>query len=132
MIAGIGIDSIEIARVAEKCDNRDSRFKDKMFTELERRRSSRNQYQPYQHLAACFAAREAFYKATQIWYRRQEVSVTQEPSGKPCFVLSERVKKELGGRRVELSLTHDDTYATAMVVCEDTLGRDALGEERLG
>ena len=38
MILGIGIDSVEIARVAAKCGNTDSRFLEKMFTPLERAR----------------------------------------------------------------------------------------------
>jgi phosphopantetheine--protein transferase-like protein len=85
MIIGIGIDSVEIARVAQKCSNADSRFIEKMYTERERLRSARNVHEPYQHLAACFAAREAFFKATQVWYRRAEVSVAQHPTGQPYY-----------------------------------------------
>ena len=119
MILGIGIDSIEIARVAEKCRNADSRFIEKMFTEHERLRAARNRFEPYQHLAACFAAREAFFKATQVWYRRAQVSVAHYPTGQPYFVLSEKVQSLLGARTVHLSLTHDMTHATAFCVCEE-------------
>jgi len=119
MIVGLGIDSIEIKRVADKCRARDSRFADKMFTELERGRSARKKVHPYEHLAACFAAREAFFKATQIWYRRQEVSVAQKPSGEPYYVLSDRVREMLGSRKVHLSLTHDRTNAHATCICEE-------------
>jgi holo-[acyl-carrier protein] synthase len=119
MIIGIGIDSVEIARVAEKCANRDSRFVEKMFTERERQRSARNRHDPFQHLAACFAAREAFFKATQVWYRRAEVSVAQHASGQPYYILSERIAHALEPRRVHLSLTHDQTHATAFCICEE-------------
>ena len=119
MIIGVGIDSIEIKRVAAKCKSRDSRFVEKMFTELERNRSARKKVHPYEHLAACFAARESFFKATQIWYRRSEVSVAQEESGKPFYVLSERVQTELGSRTVHLSLTHNETTAQAICICEE-------------
>jgi len=81
MITGVGIDSIEIARVGKACTRPGSRFAEKMFTALERERSARRKFAPYEHLAACFAAREAFFKATQVHYRRQEVSVAQRPSG---------------------------------------------------
>jgi holo-[acyl-carrier protein] synthase len=134
MIVGIGIDSVEIARVAEKCSAGDSRFEEKMFTELERARSRRNRFEPYQHLAACFAAREAFFKATQIWYLRSNVSIAQRPGGEPYFVLSERISIRMAQRMEELkaelsmpqaghlgvavSLTHDREYATAFAVCE--------------
>ena len=119
MISGIGIDSVEISRVADKCRNEDSRFLTKMFSETERQRAVRNQADPYQHLAACFAAREAFFKATQIWYRRADVSVAQHATGQPYYVLSTRVSVELGSRRVHLSLTHDQTHATAFCICEE-------------
>lgn len=119
MIAGIGIDSIEIARVAAKCTDPRVRFAEKMFTPLERERSARTTAAPYQHLAACFAAREAFYKATQIRYRRQQVSVAQDDAGRPYYVLEPEITRELAGRRVHLSLTHDRTHASAICVCEE-------------
>ena len=121
MIVGLGIDSVEIERVARVCSAPGSRFAEKMFTELERRRSARKVHAPYEHLAACFAAREAFFKATQVWYRRQEVSVAQHPSGEPHYVLSDRVREQLGTRRVLLSLTHDQQCAQAICICEEGL-----------
>jgi holo-[acyl-carrier protein] synthase len=119
MITGIGIDSIEISRVEKACTRPGSRFAEKMFTELERARSARKKFAPWEHLAACFAAREAFFKATQVHYRRQEVSVAQRPGGEPYYVLSERARRELGARRVFLSLTHDREHATAICICEE-------------
>jgi holo-[acyl-carrier protein] synthase len=118
MISGIGIDSIEIARVAKACQRQGSRFAEKLFTKLERERSARKTLAPYEHLAACFAAREAFFKATQVRYRRQEVSVAQKPSGEPYYVLSERAQREMGKRQVHLSLSHDQGRAIALCVCE--------------
>jgi phosphopantetheine--protein transferase-like protein len=134
VILGIGVDSIEIARVAAKCAAADSTFMVKMFTAREIERSLRNSAAPYQHLAACFAAREAFFKATQVWYKRQHVSVAQHPWGEPHYLLSEEVAAQLeqrapvtlggdgfesrAGIRVLLSLTHDQEYATAFAVCE--------------
>ena len=118
MIIGIGLDSIEISRIAEKCEYPGSVFARKMFSEHERKRSARNKRNPYEHLAGCFAAREAFFKATQIWVRRTDVSVAQRPSGEPYYVMSEQVEKELGERRVFLSITHDRTLAHAICICE--------------
>ena len=134
MILGIGVDSIEIARVAEKCAAPGSTFMRKLFTPREIERSRRNVRSPYQHLAACFAAREAFFKATQVWYKRQRVSVTQHPWGEPYFLLSDDIAALLeqraplqlnaegieyrAGIRVLLSLTHDQEYATAFAICE--------------
>jgi len=118
MITGIGVDSIEIARVAEKCE-KNPRFAELMYTELERNKSFRRKHAPYEHLAACFAAREAFFKATQIWYDRSDVSVAQHESGEPYFVLKDHIAEQLKGRRVLLSLTHDRTHSTAFAICEE-------------
>lgn len=134
MILGIGVDSIEIARVAAKCAAPDGVFLRGMFTAREIERSLRNVRSPYQHLAACFAAREAFFKATQVWYKRQNVSVAQHPWGEPYYLLTEDISAKLeqrapvsldaggveyrAGIRVLLSLTHDMEYATAFAVCE--------------
>ena len=119
MIVGIGVDLIEIARVAAKCQDQRIRFAEKMFTKRERERAARQKYTPYQHLAACFAAREAFYKATQIRYRRNKVSVAQHDNGQPYYVLAPEIEQQLGARRVHVSLTHDRTHAVAVCVCEE-------------
>ncbi len=118
MIIGIGLDSIEIARIAGKCEFPGSVFAERMFTEHERRRSARNRRNPYEHLAGCFAAREAFFKATQIWVRKTDVSVAQRPSGEPYYVMCEKVEQALGSRKVFLSITHDRTLAHAICICE--------------
>jgi holo-[acyl-carrier protein] synthase len=118
VITGIGIDSIEIARIANACQ-RNPAFLRKMFTEAEQARAALKLRTPYEHLAACFAAREAFFKATQVWYKRQSVSVGQRASGEPYYILSEEIAAELGRRRVLLSLTHDRTHASAVCVCEE-------------
>ena len=102
MIIGVGVDSIEIARVAEKCAAPDGIFLRKMFTPREVERSLRNVRSPYQHLAACFAAREAFFKATQVWYSRSQVSVTQHPWGEPYYLLTDAVAAKLEARATML------------------------------
>jgi len=127
MILGLGVDSIEIARVAAKCSESEYRFAERLFTDIERARAARYRANPYQHLAACFAAREAFFKATQIWYGRHDVSVNQYPSGEPYYMLAPDIAVKLGklvtrpgaSVRVHLSLTHDSTHATAFCICEE-------------
>jgi phosphopantetheine--protein transferase-like protein len=127
MILGTGIDSVEIARVADKCADGAHHFAERLFTTLERARAARYKLQPYQHLAACFAAREAFFKATQIHYEYDGVSVTQYPSGQPYYLLKAEIAQKLDllvtepGRkiRLHLALTHDQTHATAICICEE-------------
>ena len=119
MITGIGLDSVEIDRIRDKCTAEGSRFAEKMFTERERLRSARNRRHPFEHLAGCFAAREAFFKATQIHVRRHDVSVAQRPTGEPYYEMKEHVREALGNRRVLLSITHDRRLAHAICICEE-------------
>ena len=118
MITGLGIDSVEVERIRDKVENTDY-FAAKMFTERELARAGRGSRFSYEHLAGCFAAREAFFKATQIWYDRQRVSVAQHDSGEPYYVLAPEIEAQLAGRRVLLSITHDRTHAAAVCVCEE-------------
>jgi holo-[acyl-carrier protein] synthase len=68
MVKGIGIDIIEVERV-KKLAEKNPRFLERIFTDREISYcvEKRNKYQ---HLAARFAAKEAFFKAkinTSIW-----------------------------------------------------------------
>ena len=47
------------------------------------------------------------------------IAMAQKPSGEPYYVLNERARRELGGRRVHLSLTHDRERAMALCICEE-------------
>ncbi len=75
-------------------------------------------------LAARFAAKEAFGKALGAGlkgFSLKEVAVVNEPSGKPVMHLygrAEQALKAVGGTKVFVSLTHETSYALAMVVIE--------------
>jgi len=75
-------------------------------------------------LASRWAAKEALVKAsgrTDLQFHLLRVG--KLPSGKPSFELeeSEREKmKKMGVMRIHLSLTHEDEYAAAVVILEDT------------
>lgn len=120
MIIGIGVDLIEIARVARVCQE-NPRFLARMFSQGEREWSFRNQKHPYQHLAACFAAREAFFKATNLRFRTEEVEVCHHESGMPYlkFHGSLQEKMERLGWQVHLSISHHRTHAVVVVVVEE-------------
>jgi holo-[acyl-carrier protein] synthase len=114
MVLGIGVDIIEVARV-QKAIERNPRFVDKVFTATELAYSEGKKTK-FQHLAARFAAKEAFFKAIGRRVSWTAVETVNLESGQPLIrVCSE---EDFGFTRAHLSLTHLATYAIATVVLE--------------
>lgn len=91
MIIGVGIDLIEVARVAKVCET-NTHFVERVFAKSEVEYSARNKKSPYQHLAACWAAKEAFYKATNIKCNFRDVVVNHFDTGQPFLVFGESAR----------------------------------------
>jgi holo-[acyl-carrier protein] synthase len=125
MVLGLGTDLIETRRVQESIDRFGERFVERIFTAGEiaycmRKKNSAESF------AARFAAKEAGAKALGTGISRgvswKEFEVRRETSGRPSLHLSgraEELAKEMGVRRVQLSLTHSRELAIAVVVVED-------------
>lgn len=121
MIIGVGIDLVEIARIAEMLARWPQRFAARVFTPEEiaacENRSSRTAA-----LAARFAAKEAFAKALGTGVDKnfswKDFAVHNESNGRPLPRLSARLAKRLQGVAIHLSLSHAEHYATAVVVLE--------------
>lgn len=115
MIAGVGIDVVDIARF-ERTLERAPGLRERLFTASERELPARS-------LAARFAAKEALAKAlggpgNLAWH---DAEVVSHPSGRPLFTLRGTVAaaaEELGAAHVHLSLSHDAGIASAVVVLE--------------
>lgn len=115
MIAGIGVDLVDIARF-ERSLERTPKLRDRLFTPAERPLPARS-------LAARYAAKEALIKALGgsdgvFW---AEIEVTPDEQGKPWFALSGStadVIAERGIHAVHLSMSHDGGFATAYVITE--------------
>jgi holo-[acyl-carrier protein] synthase len=126
MIAGIGIDLVEIARVERLLDGKGDRALARLFTEAEIA-YARTRARPAMHLAARLAAKEAAFKALTgtdearlIGWREVEV-VSPPGGGAPALRLHGRADaraRELNVSRTFLSLTHTDETAGAVVVLE--------------
>jgi phosphopantetheine--protein transferase-like protein len=114
MIIGVGIDILEVDRV-KKVVERNLRFLNRVFTENETQYSLPKKNK-YQHLAARFAAKEAFFKAIGKRISWTEVEVVNEPSGQPRLLV--HAKEDLGFTRCHLSLSHLAEHALAVVVLE--------------
>lgn len=114
MILGIGIDMIEVARV-QRAVERNPRFVDKVFTpgEIAYAEGKKSRFQ---HLAARFAAKEAFFKAIGRRIHWVDVETVNLPSGQPQLVVHST--EELGFTRSQLSISHLADHALAVVVLE--------------
>src|SRR5450432_1108670 len=123
MITGIGTDIIEVARIAEKI-SKEQGFRELVFSEAEiiycEKASNK-----YQHYAARFAAKEAFFKALGTGWLDgtafNEVEITNDGKGKPILVLSGEtalVVATMNFRNISVSLTHLKTIASAVVIIE--------------
>ena len=112
MIAGIGIDVVDIKRFQESLE-RTPNLESKLFTESERGKS-------IQSMAARFAAKEALYKALSpahglSWH---EAEVINFENGKPAFLFRGAIADLIDGAQVHLSLSHDGGIASAIVILE--------------
>ena len=124
MIAGLGTDIIEIARIAQSIDRYGERFVQRIFT-ADEIAYCRQHRQPAPFLAARFAAKEAISKAfgTGIgaalgW---QDMEIRRKESGEPFVVLhgkGEELFAARGAKKIHISLTHTENYAAATAILE--------------
>lgn len=124
MVAGVGIDIIEVARIATAIERFGDRFLRRILrpAEIDYCRSFSR---PAPHFAARFAAKEAISKtfgtgigAALGW---QDMEVARYESGQPYLILHDgglRLLAERGGGEIHLSLSHTENYATAVAVWE--------------
>lgn len=124
MIAGTGVDIVEVSRVAAAIERHGERFLRRVFTESEIRYcdSKANRMERY---AARFAAKEAGLKAIGTGWRCGvawlDLEVQRESSGRPTLVFTGKAGEfatELGVKRTFLSLSHTAEYAVAHVILE--------------
>jgi len=114
MIAGIGIDFIEVERI-KKLAEKNPRFTQRVFTshEIDYCEGKANKYQ---HFAARFAAKEAFFKALGRRIRWTDVGVVNRPSGQPQLDIRKRDRYPFAMAHV--SIAHLAEYALALVILE--------------
>ena len=112
MIQGIGIDIVDIEKLERTCKRWKDAFLEKIFsqTEIEYCFAKKN---PYPHLAARFACKEAVIKALgkNIGFKKIEVSNLE--TGKPQCTISDVQYKDCS---IMVSLSHLEKYATSVAV----------------
>ncbi len=119
MIRGIGVDIVEVARVARAVEN--IAFCTRFFSERENEYFKRKNYNP-ETVAGNFAAKEAFSKALGTGlsgFNLKDVEVLRNNKNAPYIALSTELERVLEGARAMVSISHEKEYAIAYVVIEE-------------
>jgi holo-[acyl-carrier protein] synthase len=123
MIKGVGMDIVDVDRIASLAAKHGERFLERVFTEAERG-YCQGKANPSPHLSARFAAKEAAAKALGTGIasgvRFIDIEVCTE-GGPPLLVLhnhASTLARTMGVSRIHLSLSHDRACATAIVILE--------------
>jgi holo-[acyl-carrier protein] synthase len=116
---GIGIDLVEVSRIAEMIKR--PGFLERVFTpaEIKECRSFRHSAQSF---AARFAAKEAVGKAlgTGIGGKLswQDVEILRTEHGSPIVNINASSIEQLNNRTIKISLSHTNNYAVAVAIID--------------
>jgi holo-[acyl-carrier protein] synthase len=123
MIAGLGVDIVEVERIEEKI-RKENGFRELVFSENEIAYCE-SKTNKYEHYAARFAAKEAFFKALGTGWLNgtafNEVEIVNNELGKPEIVfLGETIAtiSPMNFSNILVSLTHIKRMASAVVIIE--------------
>lgn len=126
MVCGIGTDIVEVRRMREATEKWGRRFLKRVFSERELAYSL-SKRDPYPHLAARFAAKEAMVKALGCLKETGDIPVSYMPVLRHFEVISDHTGKPALHCPVALlpegvlpyvTLSHEREYAVAVVVLE--------------
>jgi len=124
MITGIGIDLIEIERMAVKISKKKG-FRELVFSRKEIAYCEKKTNK-YEHYAARFAVKEAFFKAIGTGWKNgtnfNEIEINNNEDGKPEISFLGKTAgsiAEMKLGKIFISLTHLKTMASAVVIIEN-------------
>lgn len=123
MITGVGIDLIEVERVAVKI-RKEIGFRELVFSKKEIAYCEKKTNK-FEHYAARFAAKEAFFKAIGTGWGKNtafnEIEIINNTDGKPEIFFHGKTAAtvaEMSLGKIFVSLSHIKTMAIAMVIIE--------------
>ena len=124
MIAGIGIDIVEVYRIREALE-RTPRFIDRVFTEAEIEFCRSKGVKQFESFAGRYAAKEAMFKALGTGWRGElawkDIEILPDELVAPVPKFSGEVAMQLSALEcsdVHLSISHTENYAVAQVIIE--------------
>jgi holo-[acyl-carrier protein] synthase len=124
MIAGIGLDLIEVQRIRGAIEKYGNRFLKRIYTDIEIEYCSSKKNAAL-HYAGRFAAKEAAFKAMERGWmgdiRWKEIEIYNESSGAPRLVFYGKALKLIQEKKVVrafVTISHIEEHATAAVILE--------------
>jgi holo-[acyl-carrier protein] synthase len=124
MIVSIGIDIVEVYRIAETLA-RTPRFGERVFTGTERAYCDAKGAAAAQSYAGRFAAKEAFLKALKTGWRGKitwhDIEILSDDQGVPLLNISGEAStlfEQTGASRSHISISHTTDHAVAQVIFE--------------
>ena len=124
MIAGMGVDIIEIERIENEIQQHGESFTTRVFTPEEIKYCETKMHRA-QHYAARFAVKEAVFKALGTGWQKgvswKDAVITNDDLGKPEVQLYGRAKEladKMGMNELLVSISHSLHYAVAVVIIQ--------------
>lgn len=118
-VFGLGVDIVEVEKIKRAAHRRGQRFFQRLYTPREIDYCDGKKAR-WEHYAARFAAKEAFFKALGLrGLKWGDVEIENDPSGKPVFKLSPRAleaSEKIGAGPILVSLAHSRHCAVATVL----------------
>ena len=122
MVSGIGVDLCSIPRIEHALKS--EHFREGIFSLEEIAYAENRGTRKFESYAACYAAREAFIKASRIPLMQvmsgRNFKLIRSEDGAPAIRLSGDLEERYpeGRAKIFVSITHEGDYACAMVVIE--------------
>lgn len=120
-----GTDIVSVERIKNSIEELGDTFIKRIYTDEEIEYCESKRMCKYQSYAARFAAKEAVYKAfspeTMDEITWHDAEIMKRPNGKPVMKLNGKLaeiaeERGLIAENIDVSLSHDEVYATATVV----------------
>lgn len=111
----VGVDIVDVARIRHLADKWGERFLRRIFSVTEVNYAFRHR-DPWPHLAARFAAKEALVKVIGRVFSFREVGIEHDRSDRPFFRFSGKAAERCGDQSFQVSLSHTRGLAVALVV----------------
>ncbi len=120
MIKGVGIDIIDVKRIKKIIDKYGDKFFNRILTENEIK-YCKSFSKPDLHFAGRFASKEAYSKSIGTGiskdFRWKDIEILNDRRGKPY--INHNVESDYTKYKFEVSISHTDEYACAVVICEE-------------
>jgi holo-[acyl-carrier protein] synthase len=123
MVYSIGVDLVDIGRISKGYNRFHKRYLDRLFSKAEIEIIMARKTGMKTTMAGKFAAKEAVMKALGIFFDSgvslKDIEVLNYPNGMPYIKLPPRITKEIEGKKVIVSISHEKKYAVGMAVIID-------------